>query len=178
MANGEPLLPADAAQNVAATAPDFIVASAPYVMTGTLLIYNIAIMLMLRTVFDAVDFRDALREKNVDTTVQVPPPAPVGAPAPADGAPVPPETPVPGTSPSPSDTSFSRVAGMVGTLILACFVWALGNIIVFKAFGNVSEVSELVDKLGSFFLAASALFAPYAFNQLGEAFKPRPKSGQ
>jgi hypothetical protein len=75
--------------------------------------------------------------------------------------------------PLPPETSYSRVAGMIGAVVLACFVWAVGNVLLYKMFMAQDEVSGLLASLGSYFLAGASLFAPYAVNQLGNAFKTR-----
>ena len=77
-----------------------------------------------------------------------------------------------GAAPAPSsqyDLSYSRVCGSVGMLIMASMLFGLGDYILWAAFFQKSL--ELLDKIGSFFLAGSALFAPYAFNQLSSAFQ-------
>lgn len=68
------------------------------------------------------------------------------------------------------DTSYSRVAGLIGLLVLAMFTWALGNVILHYAFAEPSTIETILSKTTNFFLGGSALFAPYAFNQLSAAF--------
>ena len=77
------------------------------------------------------------------------------------------------TDPAAADpTSYSRIAGIAGAIVLACFLWALGNIILFKAFevGGIAAIKELLQSVAVYFLAGASLFAPYAFNQLKAAF--------
>lgn len=69
-------------------------------------------------------------------------------------------------------TSYSRVSGLIGAVILATFFWGLGNIILYKAIISPSEITTLLSSVGSFFLAGSSLFVPYAFNQLKGVFQP------
>lgn len=63
-------------------------------------------------------------------------------------------------------TSFSRVAGSIGSITLASFVCGLGIWIFFAL--NDPEPSKLgkLAEVVRYILASSALFAPYAFNQL------------
>lgn len=67
-------------------------------------------------------------------------------------------------------TSFSRLSGGVGTLILACFVWGLGDVLLYRAFADPASIEHIVAQMGGYFLGAGALFAPYAANQLQTAF--------
>ncbi len=71
----------------------------------------------------------------------------------------------------PTDTtSYSRVTGLVGAVILTAFFWALGNIAIFKAFTQVSDIQAIVNGVGPLFVAGAAMFLPYAFNQVKSAF--------
>ena len=81
--------------------------------------------------------------------------------------PIPPPPPV---SLAPGMTSYSRVAGLLGVGALTSFFWALGNVILRQAFIDPSKIGEIVTGCEPFFLAGSALFAPYAFNQLSSVF--------
>lgn len=76
----------------------------------------------------------------------------------------------------PAPTSYSRIAGMVGAVVLATFLWSLGNIIIYMSFGVTTEVKELLESISAFFLAGASLFAPYAFNQLGQIFSAPVRS--
>ena len=117
------------------------------IMIANLLIYNLGIFVLLRYTLKTVDLKQTLAEK------------PQGA-APVAGAPQEP-------------ASYSRVSGFVGSIVLAVFFWALGNVILYKALGtaaNIAEISTIVASLGTFFLAGAALFLPYAFNQLKGIF--------
>ena len=116
------------------------------VMTANLLIYKFGIFALLRYTLKTVDLKQTLAEK------------PQGAPV--AGAPQEP-------------ASYSRVSGFVGSIVLAVFFWALGNVILYKALGtaaNIAEIGTIVASLGTFFLAGAALFLPYAFNQLKGIF--------
>lgn len=147
----------------------------------TLIIFNVSIIQLLRVTLRGADFKEAMAEKapsrdtgktTTTTTTTVPP-------APADGVQAQlgvaaPQAVVQETvqQTNPSETSYSRVAGMIGAVVLACFVWAVGNIILYKMIASPNEVASLLASLGTYFLAAASLFAPYAVNQLSSAFKP------
>lgn len=149
-------------------------------MWGTIAIFNLAIVQLLRVTLAKADFREAMTEKatakptettTTTTTIQQ---GPAGGGAAAGDAPqvVTEETVAP--QPTPPETSYSRVAGMIGAVVLACFVWAVGNVILYKMFVSPpTDVAALIASLGSYFLAAASLFAPYAVNQLSNAFKTK-----
>jgi len=103
--------------------------------------------------------RDLVREKRTP----IPPPPPVSLAPGMAAAFVPPADPV-------GMTSYSRVAGLLGVGALTSFFWALGNVILRQAFIDPSKIGEIVTGCEPFFLAGSALFAPYAFNQLSSVF--------
>jgi hypothetical protein len=67
--------------------------------------------------------------------------------------------------------SYSRVTGLFGAVIVTCFFWAIGDVILWKAMVSPAEVKEITANLGPFFLVGSALFLPYAFNQLKTVFQ-------
>jgi hypothetical protein len=63
--------------------------------------------------------------------------------------------------------SFSRTVGLVGLIFLTGFMWAIG----FYVLTN-SPMLKVINDSGMFqnyLLAAAALFAPYAANQIGAA---------
>ncbi len=136
------------------------------VMVVTLIIFNAAIIKLLQVALGPINFRAALREKDpkvlqatAAAVVATAAAAPGGAPPPAD--------------PTAADpTSYSRIAGAAGAIVLACFLWGLGNVILYKAFdaGGAAAIRELLQNVGIYFLAGASLFAPYAFNQLKAAF--------
>lgn len=67
--------------------------------------------------------------------------------------------------------SFSRTAGAVGAFGLASVFIGIGYWIVYILFlGDIAQLKDLKD-LGIYFLSGSALFAPYAFNQMKTIFK-------
>jgi hypothetical protein len=66
-------------------------------------------------------------------------------------------------------TSYSRVTGLVGAVILTSFFWAMGNLVLFKAIDTIGDIKPLVAGVSQLFLIGAALFLPYAFNQLKTA---------
>jgi len=121
------------------------------IMWVSLGVLNLGTIFLLRYALKEADVPSMLREK----APQPPPPVP----------------PPPGAPPEPAPTSFSRVAGIVGAIVLATFFWALANAIVFYAFTDTAKIQPLVSNTWTFFLVGSAMFAPYAFNQLMSIFK-------
>jgi hypothetical protein len=69
-------------------------------------------------------------------------------------------------------TSYSRISGLFGSVMISAFFWALGNVIIWKAFENPAQIEPIIDSVAKFFLVGSALFLPYAFNQLRLIFAP------
>ena len=79
--------------------------------------------------------------------------------------------------------SYSRVSGAVGSMVLAAMVGGLGYYILYAVFFNhcllsteltedgQKKIVDLFYSLRYYFLGASALFAPYAFNRLTTIFK-------
>jgi hypothetical protein len=138
---------------------DLVAKSAPIVLWSTLIIFNIAIAKLLQYTLSNIDLKEALREKSL-------PPPPRGGGAQLSGGAAPPPTP----SDRSDDTSYSRVAGMIGAIVLACFIWAVGNIILYKAFANIDDVKSILSNITPFILSGASLFAPYAFNKLSSVF--------
>lgn len=140
-------------------------------MWGTIIIFNLAVLQLLRVTLGKADFEAAIREKapamEIETTTTLQTDTGT-APGPTVS-----EKKV-AEHPMATETSYSRVAGMIGAVVLACFVWAVGNVLLYKMFtANPSDVTALISSLGSYFLAGASLFAPYAVNQLSNAFKPK-----
>lgn len=94
----------------------------------------------------------ALSEKNVQS-------APGGAPGAA---------PVPGQD---QPGSFSRLAGTIGAIGIAATFVGIGYWIIFDLFLNNGGDLTKIGDLKYYFLAGSAMFLPYAFNQLSSIFK-------
>ena len=110
-----------------------------------LIIYNFSTIFLLRIVLRSLSFPSMLVEKRVLTD-----------------------------STSTVPTSASRVIASIGSIILATFLWGLGNVVLYKSIISTTAdtgIKNLLDDIGNFFLAGAALFAPYAFNQLTSVFR-------
>jgi hypothetical protein len=119
------------------------------VMIGNFLVYNLGIFAILMKVKNSVNLAALLSEKEGV------------APAAA------------GITAVTGPASYSRVSGFIGSIVMAIFFWALGNVILYKALGGaagLAEIKALMSGLSTYFLAGSALFLPYAFNQLKGIF--------
>lgn len=140
-----------------------------FIMGATLIIMNLSILKLLQVCLKTADFKEALREKGASPPGQQPVvPAVPGQPA----APAPPAAPANSAAPAITPTtSYSRLAGIIGAVVLACFYWALANLIIYKAFYTPRDIKDIMDGVGTFTLSGSALFFPYAFNQLSTIFR-------
>ncbi len=67
-----------------------------------------------------------------------------------------------------SDKSFSRLAGAIGAMGLSALFIGVGYWVIYILYSGGSL--DQLTGLGKYFLTGSALFAPYAFNQLKEIF--------
>jgi hypothetical protein len=135
---------------------------------ATMAIFSLAIVALLKVTLRDADFGQALIEKN-GPTAPAPAAVPPAAASVGGAAAVAPAA----TNGSAGVTSYSRVAGMTGATVLACFLWALGNVILYKCFHDphaAAEVSTLVSGIAPYFLVGSAMFLPYAFNQIKAVF--------
>jgi hypothetical protein len=119
---------------------------------AVLAIYNGATVSLLRVALRQIDLGRAVAEK-----------APTAQPS----------TMGQGAAPQPPDTSYSRVTGMIGAIVLATLFWSIGNVILWKAFTDPTKITELLHGMTSFFAGGATLFLPYAFNQAREAFALR-----
>ncbi|OLF53675.1 hypothetical protein [Pseudomonas chlororaphis] len=99
----------------------------------------------------------ALSEKCAPSAVGAQPPA---SPALAPSQPVGQKA---GTAPSSS-----RLGSAVGTFVLATMALGVGYYMLWALF---TQQSVDLSSIGTYFLSGSALFAPYAFNQLSSMFK-------
>jgi hypothetical protein len=110
-----------------------------------LVIFDFAVIFLLKISLKDVKIINALKEKTV-----VPPPT---------------------GSNSDDNTSFSRLAGLLGAIVLAVFFWMLGNVVIWQLLASPTEVATTVDSTYKYFLVGAALFAPYAVNQIASIFK-------
>jgi hypothetical protein len=97
--------------------------STAFVMWGSLIILNLATIRLLTWGLGPVNVRDVLREKDPNAAKAA---IAVSLEAKATG------TAEEATGLPLDATSYSRVAGFVGTIVMASFLWALSNIIVYK----------------------------------------------
>lgn len=65
--------------------------------------------------------------------------------------------------------SFSRVSGAIGAISIAATFIGIGYWAIFALFFDPSNL-ENFKEMGTYFLAGSAMFMPYAFNQLSSIF--------
>ena len=72
-------------------------------------------------------------------------------------------------------TSFSRTAGAIGAFVLAAFFAGLGLWLLFALNDGDATKIDRLPQLATYILSGSALFAPYAFNQLARVFGVRPE---
>src|SRR5436305_4079978 len=79
-------------------------------MIITVAIYNAFIGIVLLKSSGAISLRDLVREKSVAAPVV--------------------DTASTGSGASPADTSYSRVSGLAGAVVLSSFVWGLGNVVI------------------------------------------------
>ena len=74
------------------------------------------------------------------------------------------------TEQQPGKESFNRIAGVIGAVALAATIVGIGYWAIYALFYKPADLAQLKE-LGTYFLAGSALFFPYAFNQLSKIFK-------
>lgn len=142
--------------------------SAPYVMWGTLIIFNFAIIILLKYSLQNIDLKEVLREKAPDAQPTAAGTAGLVGPA---GAAV-----ITAAPTAQDNTSYSRVAGILGAIVLAAFFWAVGDVILYKEFACsdascAADIKDLVSGVSTYIMSGAALFAPYAINQLTNIFK-------
>src|SRR5262245_2186198 len=66
--------------------------------------------------------------------------------------------------------SASRLFAMLGTLVLTVVMLGIGYAMIWSLFTR--GTIPALEGIGPYLMGGAALFAPYAFNQLKEAFKP------
>jgi hypothetical protein len=132
----------------------------------SILVLNIGVIFLLRLTLSNIDVRSVLREKN-------PRSQPTGTrPTAHDVAPAVATATGVATDPAIDNTSYSRLSGFIGSIVLACFLWAIGNILIYLAMTDMESATKFMSAMSTYFLAGASLFAPYAFNQLSAIFRP------
>ena len=63
-------------------------------------------------------------------------------------------------------TSYSRITGLFGAVVVTSFFWAMGNVVLWYLFEAPEMADKIIDGVWKFFILGAALFLPYAFNQL------------
>ena len=63
-------------------------------------------------------------------------------------------------------TSYSRVTGAIGAVMVASLFWVVSNIAIVTAILHPGDMPTILNASGKLFLVGAALFLPYAFNQL------------
>jgi hypothetical protein len=63
-------------------------------------------------------------------------------------------------------TSYSRITGLFGAVMVTSFFWAMGNVVLWYLFEAPEKAEDIIDGVWKFFILGAALFLPYAFNQL------------
>ncbi|HMD63081.1 MAG TPA: hypothetical protein VKF83_03795 [Stellaceae bacterium] len=142
----------------------------PIALWVILFFFDITTIKVLRDCVSFASISDALKEKSNSVVSHGEPSVPPGSVAIPSAIPAIAPASLPGTAEG-GQTSYSRLAGLIGAIVLTTFFWALANIVIVKAFTAPDEISKILSSLGPLILAGSALFAPYAFNQLGQMFK-------
>jgi hypothetical protein len=77
------------------------------------------------------------------------------------------------TEPVPEPASYSRVAGLIGSIVMATFFWGVANAVLVKMIQSPGEVAKMLEGISTFLFAGAAMFLPYAANQIRELFAPR-----
>ncbi|WP_407522481.1 hypothetical protein [Methylobacterium oryzisoli] len=118
--------------------------------------YNGVIILITWKCLQGFDFKTALADKNPEAVVAM---AWARRQAATEES----------TSPG-EPSSYSRITGMFGLIVMGAFLWAFGNALIYKMFMAPEDISKITNGVSAFFLSGSALFAPYAFNQIKDTF--------
>ena len=118
----------------------------------SLAILNVGVFVLLQFSLRTINVKDVLREKSPRVFLPH-----LSAATGRDGV---------DAQPSPDLTSYSRVAGLIGAIVMACFLWAISNAVIFDALYAPTDVTSVLESMGKYFLAGASLFAPYAVNKL------------
>jgi hypothetical protein len=131
-------------------------------------ILDLGVVALLRIALHGIDVRSVLREKDVQSQ----PPGTQAVPSAAVPSATGTALAAASNDPALDNTSYSRLSGFIGSVVMACFLWAIGNIVIYQAFNESDKISSFMSSISTYFLTGASLFAPYAFNQLSKVFKP------
>jgi NADH:ubiquinone oxidoreductase subunit 6 (subunit J) len=120
--------------------------SIAFMLWFTIVIYNGAIIGLFKFALPNIDWNKALTEKRYRSSI--------AATATSAG----------------NDISYSRAIGTVGGVVMVGLFWAVGNMAIFFGFEAPLQLLPLLKNIWPLFAAGSALFLPYAFNQLSGFF--------
>lgn len=119
----------------------------PYFLWITFLIINIAIFWILYRIFTSISIRDIVAEK-VDT--------------PRGGDPR-------------EQTSSARVISFFGGMVVAMFLWAALDVVVYLGVVAPDQVQPFLTSINGYVVPAAALFFPYAVNRIADVVKTGQK---
>jgi hypothetical protein len=125
----------------------------------SLLVLNISILKLLQITLKSINLKDALREKAIP---QVPPDAGAGTGGVGEAG---------GNANAVANTSYSRLTGLFGGVVIVGMVWSLGNVIVYYALFSPDKLPSITSGLGTYLFGSASLFIPYGANQIANAFK-------
>lgn len=71
-----------------------------------------------------------------------------------------------------ADTSFSRVAGIAGAIMLTAFLMIFGGFIIlnFDGTSDGANIGKWFESIKGYLIFSASLFAPYAANQISKLF--------
>ncbi len=63
-------------------------------------------------------------------------------------------------------TSYSRVTGLIGAVVVSSLFWVMSNVAIALAIVDPTALPNVLNGITKLFFVGAALFLPYAFNQL------------
>lgn len=63
-------------------------------------------------------------------------------------------------------TSYSRVTGLIGAVVVSSLFWVMSNVAIALAIIDPAALPNVLNGITKLFFVGAALFLPYAFNQL------------
>lgn len=120
-----------------------------------LLAFNAPVLVFMRKVIDAVDFKHILSEKSILTSSMTP--------ASDDSTQL-------GSSVTLIGSS-ARVVALMASIVLCCFLWGVGNYIIYAAFYEADKIGAFLTSVTNYFMCGLPFYTPYSVNKLTSAFK-------